>query len=412
MERTGGTVKRMQRLDQLIAALLGVLLVCVVVTSFAPVSASADVTTPVSGNPLAVNVAGNRLVNGSDQPMRLIGVDRSGTEYACVQGWGIFDGPSDANSVAAMGSWHVDAVRVPLNEDCWLGINGVAAAYSGANYRGAIEEYVNTVNAAGMVAILDLHWNAPGNTLAAGQQMMADSDHSISFWSSVATVFKSNPAVVFDLYNEPHGISWSCWRNGCTTAAGWRAAGMQQMLNVVRAAGATQPVMVAGLDWANDLSGWLAHEPSDPLHHIVASAHMYNFARCRTPKCWHRTLAPVAASVPLVTGELGENDCASDFIDRYMAWADRKGVSYLGWAWDTADCGNGPSLITSYDGTPTAFGAGLRSHLDLLATRSPSLTWLPPSQKRAMQLSDAGDLAGRGQMPWGTVAVLAPSTAP
>ena len=27
-----------------------------------------------------------------------------------------------------MKAWNINAVRVPLNEDCWLGINGVASA--------------------------------------------------------------------------------------------------------------------------------------------------------------------------------------------------------------------------------------------------------------------------------------------
>lgn len=67
---------------------------------------------------LSVKVQGNSLLDGSGNPVRLVGVDRSGTEYACAQGWGIFDGPSDATSIAAMAAWHTNAVRVPLNEDC------------------------------------------------------------------------------------------------------------------------------------------------------------------------------------------------------------------------------------------------------------------------------------------------------
>src|SRR5579862_6312222 len=59
-----------------------------------------------------VKVKGNKLVNSAGATVRLLGVDRSGTEYACIQGWGIFDGPSDAASVAAMKAWHIDAVRV------------------------------------------------------------------------------------------------------------------------------------------------------------------------------------------------------------------------------------------------------------------------------------------------------------
>jgi endoglucanase len=43
-----------------------------------------------------------------------------------------------------------------------LAINGVNAAYAGSNYINAIVNYVNLLNANGLVAILDLHWNAPG----------------------------------------------------------------------------------------------------------------------------------------------------------------------------------------------------------------------------------------------------------
>ncbi len=356
--------------------ILGTLLL--VVLSAAACAASAGHASRAWGQnvKLSATVAGNELVNNAGQPLRLIGVDRSGTEYACVQGWGIFDGPSDAASVAAISAWHTDAVRVPLNEDCWLGINGADASYSGNTYREAIESYVDALNSAGLIAVLDLHWSAPGTQLATGQQVMADADHSVAFWSSVASAFRSDPGVVFDLYNEPHDISWSCWLDGCTYD-GWQVAGMQQMLDAVRGTGATQPVMAGGLGWAGDLSGWLANEPSDPLHQLVASVHVYNFGGCNTESCWAQTIAPVAAVVPVVTGELGENDCASSFIDSYMNWADRAGVSYLGWTWDTWDCSSGPALISSYDGTPTAFGAGFEAHLAQLAGSSP--TPAPPS---------------------------------
>ena len=74
-----------------------------------------------------IGVQGNHLVDRSGKTVRLLGVNRSGTEYACPQGWGFFDGPSDTASIRAMKSWHINAVRVPLNEACWLGINGIDA---------------------------------------------------------------------------------------------------------------------------------------------------------------------------------------------------------------------------------------------------------------------------------------------
>ena len=51
--------------------------------------------------------------------------------------------------------------------------------------------------------------------------------------------------------------------------------------------------------------------------------------------------ASYAAHVPVVTGELGEDDCAHGCVDQYMAWADSQGISYPGWAWDTWNCKQG-----------------------------------------------------------------------
>jgi hypothetical protein len=310
----------------------------------------------------AVHVSGNRLVDAHGHAIRLLGVNRSGAEYACIQGWGIFDGPVDAGSIAAILSWHVNAVRLPLNEDCWLGINGVKPQYGGAAYRRAIAGYVRRLHAAGLVVILDLHWNAPGRQPATGQRELPDRDHSIAFWSSVAKTFRRDRAVVFDAYNEPHDVSWRCLRDGCNVGT-WRAVGMQRLVTAIRRAGAREPIMVPGLAWSTDLSAWLRWRPRDPVHQLVASLHLYDFNNCARVDCWDKTVAPVARRVPVVTGELGEADCRHGFVDGYMDWADQHGISYLGWAWNTSECGDGPALITSYDGTPTAFGVGLRDHL-------------------------------------------------
>ena len=309
-----------------------------------------------------LSVRGNELVNGAGMPVTLAGVNRSGTEYACIQGWGTFDGPSDLASVQAMQSWAVQIVRVPLNEDCWLGINGVSATLGGAAYRQAIVTYVQLLRSQGLFVDLELHWNAPGATPATGQQVMADADHSPAFWTSVADTFKADRGVVFELYNEPHDITWQCWRDGCLTSAGWQAAGMQQLVDTVRSTGAQNVILLGGLGWSSDDSQWLTWRPSDPTGQLAAAVHIYNFSGCAQVACWTGTLAPLAAQVPLVTTEFGESDCAGGFVTSYMNWADSAHVSYLGWTWDTWDCSSGPALITSYDGTPTAYGAAVRTH--------------------------------------------------
>jgi endoglucanase len=333
--------------------------------------------------PLTISISGKHFVNGAGQTIRLLGVNRTSSEYGCVDGFGYDDGHFDNADAAAIASWGANAVRIPLNEDCWLGINGQPNSNEGANppltkdgYRQEIENYVADLNAHGIYAILDLHWTAPGGQVALEQQPMPDQDHSPAFWQSVASTFKANPAVAFDLFNEPYDptdprsgndqnpndmVSWNCWdtgtRNGpdggapCSTAAydennvkttTYQVAGLQTLLDAVRSAGATQPILTGGLDFANDLSQWPDHAPDDPLNREAASFHNYQGQQCDNQACWRSTIASVAANVPVVTGEFDEdnfdeprcpNKTPSTFDRDYMNWADSAGVSYLAWGW-------------------------------------------------------------------------------
>jgi endoglucanase len=333
------------------------------------------ILSPSSASALRLSVSGNHLVDDVGTPLRLLGVSRSGSEYACAEGFGFFDGPTDARSIRAMRRWGINAVRLPLNPDCWLGTDGVKPWLGGQGYRDAIDGFVSRLNQAGLYVILDEHVAAPAGQLALGIIPMPDADQSPTFWSSVAAHFASDHALVFDLYNEPHDVGWDCWLEGCDVPAGgsfserhpaYRAAGMQQLVDAVRATGATQPLMLGGVDYARDLSGWLGHEPVDPLGQLVASEHNYGHHLAPCLGGCKAAIAATATSVPVVVGELGQTDCRHDYIDKWMHWADRRGISYLGWAWDAKGgwtCHAGPSLIQNYRGKPTAFGVGFRDHL-------------------------------------------------
>ena len=362
----------------------------------------------MGGAAVSVRVQNNILIDAQGRQVVLRGVNLSGTEYACAQrggpgsrGWSIYaDQPLDASATyAAIRAWHANVVRVPLNEDCWLGINGVSPMYGGTTYMTAIRTEVALIHQAGMMVILDLHWSAPGAYAAVGQQPMPDADHSIGFWSSVAAAFRDDPGVLFDVFNEPYGDGgfrgdatsdqqgWSCWRDGCamqsfvsngqvgpdgatlgsTTRYAWRSAGMQQLIDAVRGSGARQPVIVAGIGWANDISGWLAGGLRDPAGQLIAGIHLYPAQGCQLPDCWG-DMAPVAARVPVVIGETGDSAGGPvTYLDKALPSADQHGLSYLAWTWNPWDHPD-DVLITGWDGKPTpGEGSYYRDHLASVA---------------------------------------------
>ncbi len=279
---------------------------------------------------------------------------------------------------------------IPLNEDCWLGINGQPNSNEGADpplteagYQPRDRELRRrTSTRTGCTRSSTCTGLRPATRSRSSSSRCPTGTTRPAFWQSVASTFKSNRAVVFDLFNEPydptdprsgndqnserqghlellvHGHP-QAGRNGgspCFTSAydennnkttTYRIAGLQTLLNAVRKAGAKQPVLSGGLDFANDLGdhnhgrSWMNHAPDDPLNQEAASFHNYMGKVCDNTTCWKNAIAPVAAHVPVVTGEFDEDnfderkchETPSNFDANYMNWADSAGVSYLAWGW-------------------------------------------------------------------------------
>ena len=363
-----------------------------------PDAAAPDAGDPPGTGPRGLHVVGNHIEDAAGKTVVLRGVNRSGTEYMCIQNRGFFEGPSDAASLQAIVAWKANAVRVPLNESCWLAINGAPAAYAGENYKAAIRGYVALLHAHGLVPILDLHWSAPGALQATRLQPMPDADHAPAFWSDVAATFADDDGVVFEPYNEPYpsnnqdsNAAWACWRDGCTattapagaTPATYQAVGVQALVSAIRDAGAHNLILLGGVQFSDTLTQWLAFKPADPLPtpNLGATWHAYNFNACVTQACWDGAPATVAAAVPLVATEFGQRDCQSTFVVPLMQWLDAHAAGYLAWAWDAyGPCapyvsrtqpGNPFSLIGpasgDYSGSPNVgYGQAIFDHLTAL----------------------------------------------
>jgi endoglucanase len=364
------------------------MLVAVALAGIAPAAAAR--------RPSTVSVSGSRLIGVDGKPLRLIGVDRSGTEYSCSGlvsgggfGYGVFEGPADAGSVRALLSWHVNAVALPLNEACWLGgYARLSPDFTGAAYRRAIVDYVKRLNSAGIYVVLRLSAAAPGDHAYGSDQIssdeipMADADHSVAFWSSVASTFRGYRRVLFHTYGEPHDVSWQCLRDGCTADdvpegqqrfGSYRTAGNQDMVDAIRATGARQPIIISGPDFAGDLSQWVRYAPHDPRHELIADVSSFDYSDYVVAHA--AALRAFARRHPVIVGGFGDTHCVSTYSDKVMSFMDSIGQSYLAWAWDTVQdyggCANAllddPGTVDGfpagyYSGRPSGFGRGVRDH--------------------------------------------------
>ena len=144
----------------------------------------------------------------------------------------------------AIRDWHVNHIRLPLAQDRWFGKapeqkdEGRPIAPSSSRSWTPVPRGAATSSS-----------TCTGRTRGEwgkqiGQHVMPDRN-SLAFWKEVAAVYKNHPAVIFDLYNEPHDVSWDVWRNGGeVTEKGkdgkkreFEAVGMQALLDAVRATG-------------------------------------------------------------------------------------------------------------------------------------------------------------------------------
>jgi hypothetical protein len=399
----------------------------------ATATATVTITSVVGPNPnLAIHVSGNHLVDASGATVQLRGANVAGLDSVSVMGWspgnpwgGDTGTPTpDWNLIK---SWGINAVRIPLNEASWLGltctdmggygktvINGqqvqnavgtTVRADPGGNYQTTVLTSVDGATAAGLYVIVDLHLSAPGNACPTAQNAMADADHAIAYWTSLATTLKIYPNVIFELFNEPFldqaplqnpsnnanndwlallngsGSLTSFWVAGTpnSVAQTWHTVGMQAMLNAVRATGATNVILTSTLAYSSMMGGWLQYHPTDTLSpsQIGAVWHAYPGGSSYPaqvnciglPSCSAQTMNDVkgilAAGYPVVITEFGDpvGGSSAPFSQMLLPFSDANGISYLAWTWDVWP-GTQFYLITNGAGAPTAgFGVYVKAHL-------------------------------------------------
>ncbi len=367
------------RASRLLAACLGCIVSTVVATGDGAPAPKPDTKprnyppdppaeAPVPANwPKELRVSGNRLVDTDGAEVWLQGVAIPGLEIQ-PEGHGAVH-----STRVAIEEWKANCVRLAVKDEYWFGKGkptGRSAGQTdgGAAYRALIDAAVNVAANRGAYLVIDNH------------RYRAIQDEHLEFWTEIAQKYGNHPAVLFDLINEPHGISWEVWRDGGFVSTkkkgaldesaflseeekrkneGFHSPGMQRAVDHVRALGARNLIIAGGLDWAYDLSGIVeGFALKDPDGNgIMYASHIYPWKRG-----WAKKVLRAAELHPIFVGEVGADVNKMDFMPHDIqedaeTWVpdmlgliQKHRLNWTGWsfhAWAT------PVMIKDWDYTPT-----------------------------------------------------------
>lgn len=297
--------------------------------------------------PKELRVAGRRLQTPDGTEVWLQGLNVESLEWTAV-------GEHVPESAAvALDQWKANVLRLPVKDDFWFGA-GRGQKDGGKGYRRLMDEVVQAAASRGAYVVIDLH------------RFGAPTDDSLDFWREAAARYRNHPSVLFDLFNEPHDVSWEVWRNGGTVEdkghrTAYESPGMQQLVDTIRQAGARNVIVAGGLAWAYDLSGVAKGHALDEKggNGIMYSAHIYNWHRG-----WKENVLDAAEKFPVLVGEVGCDAKPMSFIPKEQqedpyTWApdvlgfiQKHRLNWTGWSFHPKSA---PRLILDWDYTPTPF---------------------------------------------------------
>jgi endoglucanase len=311
----------------------------------------------------ALTTAGNRIVNAAaGAPVLLRGVNRSGLEHAGPDEQGFLSGAALCRSEirSIVQDWGCNIIRLPFNQDFVLrGCGG----RSGEEYQSALDQVISWASMFGAYTLLDLQWLDADRIYGGDRNFVAPlpNAESIELWSLLARRYRDEPAVLYDLFNEPHDrladdpYPLNKW-DGTSYPPGQRAVTMkewqpwaQKLTRAVRTENADSLVFISGTNWGYDLCGM----PMD-LANVVYSSHVY----ANKGTDWAGAFGNLSQTVPVFLAEFGSDDSPAglDFIGLLTSYLRELEVGWAAWSWY-----DNPFLINRY--APTRFGALVRQEL-------------------------------------------------
>jgi endoglucanase len=300
-----------------------------------------------------LKVSGNKLVTADGKTVWLQGVNVPSMEWS-AKGENILQ-----SMKVALDEWKANVVRLPVMDGFWFGRGKPPQTNNDQEaYRKTVDDAVKMAAARGAWLILDLH------------RFGAPEQGAVDFWKDAAARYKNNPAVIFDVFNEPTGISWDIWQKGGEVKVKqkdkpeprvFQSPGMQALVDAVRSTGAKNIIVAGGLGYAYDLSGILkGYALEDKTGNgIMYATHFYNWH-----KGWQNHFLDLADKYPLLVGETGADIHKMSFIpaknqeDPYTWVPDALGLMqkyHLNWTAFSMHPKATPVLINNWAYEPSPF---------------------------------------------------------
>lgn len=306
-----------------------------------------------SGLPALVT-SGNRIIQQStSQPVLLRGINRSGMEYAepDEDGFAAAAGISRSEIEWICRQWGANIVRIPFNQD-WA-LNG-RRGFPAETYLGDLDRIIKWCSRYGAYTLLDLQWLDADHPFGPNRQFVPPlpNPDTPRLWTTLARRYRDEPAVLFDLLNEPHdrepGDPYPLWRpDGTQYPPDHRRVSMDEwkpwarlLIDAIRAEHPEALLFVSGTNWAYDLRGFPLDRPN-----LVYSTHVYT----NKGRNWDEAFGDLALVYPVFAGEWGGDADDLDWGADLTAYFRQRGIGWTAWSW-----ADRPLLVSRY--TPTPFG--------------------------------------------------------
>ena len=295
-----------------------------------------------------ISVKGNKFVktDGSEVVFRGLNTSDPGKLYK--------EGHWNKAYFEELNSWGATIVRFPVHPVRWR-------SFGKDDYIKILDQGVNWATDLGMYVIID--WHSIGN-LRTGlfQHDMYDTDlkETYQFWRTMARHFKGNTTIAFfELFNEP------TLYNGELGTCSWEQWKMinEELVGIIRANGSEAIPLVAGFNWAYDLTA-IKDNPID-ADGIAYVSHPYPQKREKPwEEKWTRDWGFVAEKYPVILTEIGFSGpeekgahipVISDesYGDAIIKYCKERGISFVIWSFDPDWP---PTMIQDWDYTPTRQG--------------------------------------------------------